>query len=68
MNGDSAIDGFDAAIMNLALSNHTQLNTSQQLAADVNRNGKLDKEDYDLVTKISVGLCSVDQHTGKNNC
>ncbi len=68
MNGDSVTDGFDAAIMDLALNNHTQLTASQQLAADVNRNGKLDKEDYDLVTKISVGLCSVDQHTGKNNC
>lgn len=68
VNGDSVPDAFDAAMIDLALNNFKLLDEYQLLAADINRNGKLDEEDCDLVAKISVGLCSIDQHTGKNNC
>ena len=68
INGDSAIDAFDASLYNLALSGNHPLSEYQFLAADINRNGKLEQEEYQIFYDLVVGKCEINQQSGKVNC
>lgn len=68
VNGDGAIDAFDSIEVSLAVNKNTQLEAYKLLAADLNRNGKLDEEDSDLLRKVVQFKCSINQRSGKTNC
>lgn len=64
INGDGAVDIFDAAILNQNLNKPTENSTSAKLvASDLNRDGIVNNQDYELLMQASV--CNYNQITGK---
>lgn len=55
VNGDSAVDMFDASILNMYLNGYRQLEGAYLEAADLNRDGVVDNVDYDICMHWSVG-------------
>ena len=55
VNGDSVVDAFDTARMDLHLNSHP-LTGAYLEAADVNQDGIVDITDYQIIRNMSVGL------------
>lgn len=68
VNGDGAIDAFDASAVNQHVSGTNKLSGAYLKSADVNFDGKMNDLDYDVIKKLFVGVCSINQITRENNC
>ena len=64
MNEDGAVEGFDAIILDLFLK---EMGPST-IKGDANGDGKVEKADYDLLVKISLGLETIDNNFMFDRC
>lgn len=53
VNGDGAIDGFDAITIDLYIANYYELTSAYLEAADINQDGLVNDSDYQLCIDIS---------------
>lgn len=55
INGDSAVDAFDAAVLSLYLGGFAQLDLAYLEAADLNKDGTIDERDYQTLRNMLSG-------------
>lgn len=55
INGDSAVDAFDAAVLSLYLGGFAQLDLAYLEAADLNQDGTIDERDYQTLRNMLSG-------------
>ena len=61
VNGDGAVDAFDAAVLDLDLADVQALNGAYGLAADTNADAQVAVADYTLVKDAIAGTATIDQ-------
>lgn len=61
VNGDGAVDAFDAAVLDLDLAGKTALTGAYDLAADTNADAQVAVADYTLVKDTIAGTASISQ-------
>lgn len=67
INGDGFINSDDALVLTAFINGNAELFETQQQNADVNLDGKVDKEDVDIIHKYSVGVIKKLPYTGETN-
>ena len=61
VNGDGAVDAFDAAVLDLGLADVQALTGAYGLAADTNADAQVAVADYTLVKDAIAGTATIDQ-------
>lgn len=61
VNGDGAVDAFDAAVLDLDLTGKTALTGAYNLAADTNADADVAAADYALVKDVLAGTGTINQ-------
>lgn len=61
VNGDGAVDAFDAAVLDLDLADKTALTGAYNLAADTNDDANVAAADYALIKDVLAGTGTINQ-------